>query len=64
MKKVRLFVSALTRVEYSEVVEVADDITDEELSELTDDLYESTDGGEFHQDNDYWERGSSSWEDE
>lgn len=58
-KKVRVTLSALTRVEYSEVLEVPADMTDAELNALVDQQYEKVDGGLYRDDPDYWERGES-----
>lgn len=57
-KLVELRLSALTRVEYTEVVEVPADITSEELDELVSDRYESVDGGNYSDDPHYWEKGT------
>lgn len=62
-KKIRINLSAYTRVEYSEVIEVPVDTTDEELDEKVRQMYSDTDGGEFCSDNDYWEKGHCDWED-
>lgn len=58
-KLVRIKLAALTRVEYTEVVEVPADMTDEELEALVDDRYKSVDGGEYVDDAEYWERSGS-----
>jgi hypothetical protein len=56
-KLVEVYLSGLTRVQYSEVVEVPADITDDELNRLVDMRYQAVDGGEFVSDARYWERG-------
>lgn len=57
-KLVEVRLSALTRVEYMEVVEVPADISDDELNDLVNTRYSNVDGGEFQPDPEYWERGS------
>ena len=57
-KLVEVHLSALTRVEYMEVVEVPANITQEELNALVNDRYRSVDGGEYTNDPEYWERGT------
>jgi len=56
-KKVRISLSALTRVEYSEILEVPAGMTDGQLDDLVRQRYEEVDGGEFDPDNEFWERG-------
>jgi len=62
MKKVRITIGALTRVEYTTTVEVPDDADDDAIREMADEIYDSTDGGEFQDDPNFWERGETSWE--
>lgn len=57
-KMVEVRMSALIRVEHTEVVEVPDNITAEELQHLVNDRYRKVDGGTYVQDTDYWERGT------
>lgn len=57
-KLVEVRLSALTRVEYTEIVEVPADITDYELEALVDGRYDNVDGGAFYDDPEYWERGT------
>lgn len=57
-KLVEVRLSALTRVEYMEVVEVPANITQDELNELVNERYRKVDGGEFTSDPEYWERGT------
>lgn len=62
-KKVRIRLSALTRLEYSEVLEVPSTITDAELQDLVEDRYDTVDGGDYYPDPDYWRRGNDCyWE--
>lgn len=58
-KKVRINLSALTRVEYTEVLEVPADMSPSELEQLLDQRYDDVDGGEYFDDPDYWDRGDS-----
>ncbi|KLR57143.1 hypothetical protein [Diaphorobacter sp. J5-51] len=57
-KLVEVRLSALTRVEYMEVVEVPANITQTELDDLVNARYRQVDGGEFTSDPEYWERGT------
>lgn len=57
-KLVEVRLSALTRVEYMEVVEVPVNITQEELDDLVNTRYRQVDGGEFTSVPEYWERGT------
>lgn len=57
-KMVEVRLSALIRVEHTEVVEVPANITAEELQQLVNDRYTKVDGGDFVQDADYRERGT------
>lgn len=60
-KKVRITLAALTRVEYTEVLEVPADMSDEDLEALVDKRYDDVDGGNFVDDPDYWVRGECSF---
>ena len=62
-KKITIYLSALTKVEYSEEVEVKDDITEKELNQLVWDKYDSVEGGDYEDDREYWERSYCSWQD-
>lgn len=55
---VEVRLSALTRVEYMEIVEVPVNITHAELDDLVNARYRQVDGGEFASDPEYWERGT------
>lgn len=57
-KLVEVRLSALTRVEYMEVVEVPTNITQAELDDLVNARYRQVVGGEFTSDPEYWERGT------
>jgi|LNFM01.1.fsa_nt_gb hypothetical protein len=57
-KLVEVRLSAITRVEYMEVVEVPANITQAELDDLVNARYRQVDGGEFTSDPEYWERGT------
>ena len=60
-KKIRINLSAFTRVEYTEVLEVPANITPSELNQLTAQRYNNVDGGAFTDDPDYWEEGARDW---
>jgi hypothetical protein len=60
--KVTITLAALTRLEYSEEVEVSDSISDNELDELVQKRYDEVDGGKYLDDPDYWERGECYWD--
>lgn len=57
-KLVEVRLSALTRVEFMEVVEVPADVTQDELNALVNMRYSDIDGDQFTNDPEYWERGS------
>ncbi|MPQ69442.1 hypothetical protein [Pseudomonas sp. MWU12-2323] len=57
-KNVRINLSAFKRVEYSEVIQVPINTTDDELQELANRRYTEVDGGEFSEDPDYWDAGT------
>jgi hypothetical protein len=57
-KNVRVNLSSFTRVEYSEVIQVPVDITEEELKDLANRRYTEVDGSDFSDDPDYWETGT------
>lgn len=56
VKKVLVTLAALTRVEYSEVVEVPADMTEAELDRLVQQRYAVVDGGSYTPDPEYWQR--------
>jgi len=49
---------ALTRVEWSAIVEVPDDMPEAEIKELADRFYDEIDGGEYWPDSDFWDKGT------
>lgn len=57
-KLVEVRLSALTRQEYMEVVEVPVDITLIELNNLVQKRYQAVDGGKFTSDPEYWEQST------
>lgn len=61
-KEVTIVLSALTRVEYTRVLTVPDGITDDQLNDLVNKVWDETDGGEFSDDTEYFERGNCRWE--
>lgn len=62
-KRVRVSLSAYTLVEYTEVIEVPVDATEETLDKLVRDRYAAVDGGEFQSSPHYWEKGDCRWAD-
>lgn len=61
-KKVRITLAALTRVEYTEVLEVPADMSQEELDALVSQRYDEVDGGLYVDDPHYWEPGNCTHE--
>lgn len=57
-KTVEVRLAALTRVEYTERVEVPADITAAELEQIVQERYDAVDGGLYTDDPDYWEQGN------
>lgn len=57
-RTIRITLSALTRVEYTEIIQVPADITEEELDALVDQRYDEVDGGAYVDDVDFWKRGN------
>lgn len=57
-KLVRINMSVLTRMEYTEVIVVPADMSDEDLQELADRRYEDVDGGVFVDDGTTWDKGT------
>lgn len=57
-KLVEIRLAALTRVEYTEVVEVPGDISADELNDIINRRYSAVDGSEFSSDPEYWERST------
>lgn len=55
-KRIRIYLSAITRVRYSEVVEVPEGFTDEDIQEVIDACWDEVDSGEYIEDSSYWER--------
>jgi len=56
-KCVRVRLAALTRVEYTEVIEVPADVTQDQLEQLVNKRYSDVDGGDYVEDDHYWEPG-------
>ena len=63
MKLIQVNLAALTRVEWSALVEVPDTFSEDDLHEVVRRFYHEIDGGEFQDDPEYWERGEC-WADE
>lgn len=63
-QKIRIVLGALTRVEYTEVLEVPAGMSRSDLNRLVEERYDRVDGGDFVDDDQYWERGECYWEPE
>ncbi len=61
-KRVRICLSARMRAEWTAVVEVPADASQQELDDLAYDFSRDIDGGEYTDDNDYWETNSPDFE--
>jgi hypothetical protein len=57
-KFVQVNLSALTRMEWSALIEVPVDFDERQLSDLSDNFYDLIDGTEFHEDNEFWDKGT------
>lgn len=62
-KLVRINLSALTRVEYCEVVEVPASFSEGDIQEVIDTCYKQVDGGAYVDDVEFWEKGEC-WSEE
>lgn len=56
-KIVRVNLSALTRAEWSALVEIPADAPEDRIDELADRFYDGIDGSEFTPDPEFWEKG-------
>lgn len=61
-KRMKITLGVLTRVEYTEVVEVPKDFNDDDLKKLIDERYDTIDESQFVEDEYFWEKGESSAE--
>lgn len=57
-KLVSVTLAAITRVEYSETIEVPVNFSEDDIQRLVDQRWDDVDGGEFEDDADFWERGN------
>lgn len=57
-KLLEIRLAAMTRVEYMEIVEVPENLTEAQQTELVDARYQSVDGGEYVADPEYWQRAN------
>ena len=57
-RKIIVYLAALTRREWSEVVEVPVDLTGPDLEQLVDDFYNLIDSGDYGEDYEFWEQGT------
>ena len=55
--KVEVELSAFTRVYFYSVIEVPDNTSKDELKSLVNDLYDEVDGGDYTDDQNFWEKG-------
>jgi hypothetical protein len=62
MKRIKITLAAMTRVEYTEYVEVPEALSEQELYDLVEQRWDDVDGGEFVDDPDYWEKGNCTHE--
>ena len=60
--KVKFRLSAITRKEYVKVIDMPDDISEEEISDKMQDLWDNTYSWEFEEDWEYFEKGHCFWE--
>ncbi|MYM92459.1 hypothetical protein [Duganella vulcania] len=58
-KAVRITLAALTRVEYTELLQVPASMTSDQLDDLVRQRYQDVDGGLYYDDPHYWERSPS-----
>jgi len=61
-KKVRINLSALTRLYWDVEIDVPNNLSRSELDDLVREFYDEVDGSDFVEDNEYWERGNCYWE--
>ena len=61
-KKIRITLGVLTRVEYTEVLAVPAEMTDEQMMALIDARFEAIDGSQYKDDPEYWEAGECYFE--
>lgn len=59
-KKVQIKLVAITRQEYCEEVDVPIEFDNSDLNDLANETYSVCDGGEFSEDQEYWEKGGCS----
>ena len=57
-KRIRINLAALTRVEYSEEIDVPVEFEEEQMDEFVNLAYQEVDGGLFQDDTQYWEKGN------
>jgi hypothetical protein len=60
--KVRIQLSALTRMECTKEIEVPNGTSKHVLDQKVREVYDETDSDEFTEDLEYWERGDCYWE--
>lgn len=62
MKRIKITLAAMTRVEYTEYVEVPEAFGEQDLYGLIDQRWLDVDGAEYVDDPDYWEKGGCTHE--
>lgn len=55
--KLRVHMGALTRMQCTKEIEVPDDTPESDFDNIARTTYDDTEGDEFKQDYDFWERG-------
>jgi len=63
-KKVKIHLAALTRQTYTEEVEVPVEFNENDLDHIVYHTYDNTDGSEFVDDQEFWEKGQCYYEEE
>jgi len=61
-KKVRINLSALTRLYWDVEIDVPNNLSRSELDDLVREFYDEVDGSDFVEDNEYWEWENCYWE--
>lgn len=61
-KRIRIMLGAMTRAEWSALVEVPKNMKRDELTDLVARFYDDIDGTEFTDDNEFWDKGECTYE--
>lgn len=62
MRKITINYSATTRQDFSEEIEISDNMSDDDIDILVEERRDSLDGSEYSEDSDYWEDNTPYWE--